>query len=38
VRNFYTTEEMDPKVDAALAALPSSRVFGPEANRCPPVW
>ena len=29
VRNFYTTEEMDPKVDAALAALPSSRLFGP---------
>ena len=26
-RNFYTTEEMDPKVAAALAALPSARLF-----------
>ena len=26
-RTFYTTEEMDPKVASALAALPSSRLF-----------
>ena len=27
VRNFYSTEEMDQKVAAALKALPSSTLF-----------